>query len=72
MAAGLAVLQVVLGIMAVFGGLAVPLRAAHAVGAYALWGVLVWLSARAECWSAVARGAQVPAREIVGRVARAS
>ena len=70
--AGLAILQVVLGIMAVFGGLAVPLRAAHAVGAYALWGVLVWLSVHAECWSAVARGAQAPAREIIGRVARAS
>ena len=71
-AAGLAILQVVLGIMAVFGGLAVPLRAAHAVGAYALWGVLVWLSVHAECWSAVARGAQAPAREIVDGVARAS
>jgi heme A synthase len=71
-AAGLAILQVVLGIMAVFGGLAVPLRAAHAVGAYALWGVLVWLSVHAKCWSAVARGAQAPAREIIGRVARAS
>jgi heme a synthase len=72
MAAGLAVLQVVLGIMAVFAGLAVPLRAAHAVGAYALWGVLVWLSVHAECWSAVARGARAPAREIIGGVARAS
>lgn len=71
-AAGLAILQVMLGIMAVFGGLAVPLRAAHAVGAYALWGVLVWLSVHAECWSAVARGAQAPAGEIIGRVARAS
>jgi heme a synthase len=71
-AAGLAILQVMLGIMAVFGGLAVPLRAAHAVGAYALWGVLVWLSVRAECWSAVAGGAQAPARGTIGRVARAS
>jgi heme A synthase len=71
-AAGLAVLQVVLGIVAVLGGLAVPLRAAHAVGAYALWGVLVWLSVHAECWSAVARDAQAPAREPIGRVARAS
>jgi len=71
-AAGLAVLQVALGIMAVVGGLAVPLRAAHAVGAYALWGVLVWLSVHAECWRAVARGAQAPAREIIGGVAGAS
>jgi len=71
-AAGLAILQVVLRIKTVFGGLAVPLRAAHAVGAYALWGVLVWLSVHAECWSAAARGAQAPARGIIGRVARAS
>jgi heme a synthase len=71
-AAGLAVLQVVLGIMAVFGGLAVPLRAAHAVGAYALWGVLVWLSVQAEGWSAVARGAEARTREIISGVARAS
>jgi heme A synthase len=72
MAAGLAVLQVVLGMMAVFGGLAVPLRAAHAVGAYALWGVLVWLSVRAEGWIAVARDAEARTREIIGGVARAS
>ncbi len=71
-AAGVAVLQVALGIMAVLGGLAVPLRAAHAVGAYTLWGVLVWLPVRAECWSAAARGAQAPVRGIIDRVARAS
>jgi len=71
-AAVLAVLQVALGITAVLGGLAVPLRAAHAVGAYALWGVLVLLSAHAECWSAVARGAQAPARDLAGGAARAS
>ena len=71
-AALLAVLQVVLGIMTVLGGLAVPLRAAHAVVAYALWGVLVWLSAHAEGWSAVARGAEAPTREIIDEVARAS
>jgi heme A synthase len=71
-AAVLAVLQVALGIMTVLGGLAVPLRAAHAVVAYALWGVLVWLSAHAEGWIAVARGAKAPTREIIGGVARAS
>ena len=71
-AAVLAVLQVALGIMSVLGGLAVPLRAAHAVVAYALWGVLVWLSVHAECWGAVARGARAPARELIGRAARAS
>ena len=37
-AAVLAVLQVALGIVTVLGGLAVPIRAAHAVVAYALWG----------------------------------
>jgi heme a synthase len=71
-AAALAVLQVVLGIMTVLAGLAVPLRAAHAVAAYALWGELVWLSVNAECWSAVARGTDAPVREPAGGVARAS
>jgi len=71
-AAVLAVLQVALGIMAVLGGLAVPLRAAHAVVAYALWGVLVWLSAHAGGWIAVARGAEAPPGKRIGRVARAS
>ncbi len=71
-AAGLAMLQVALGIVTVLGGLAVPFRAAHAVVAYGLWGVLVWLSVRAECWSAVARSAEAPPRKIIGGVARAS
>ena len=68
----LAVLQVALGIMAVLGGMAVPLRAAHAVVAYALWGVLVWLSAHADGWIAVVRGAEAPPGKRIGRVARAS
>ena len=72
LAAGLAVLQVSLGVAAVLGGLAVPIRAAHAVVAYGLWGVLVWLSVRAECWSAVARGENAVPREIIRGVARAS
>jgi len=72
LAAGLAVLQVALGIAAVLGGLAVPLRAAHALVAYVLWGVVVWLSVHAECWGAVARSAEAPQREIIGGVARAS
>jgi heme A synthase len=71
-AAGLALLQVALGIAAVLGGLAVPLRAAHAVVAYGLWAVLVWLSVRAECWRAVARGEDAVRRERIGGVARAS
>jgi heme A synthase len=72
LAAGLAVLQVTLGIATVLEGLAVPLRAAHAVVAYGLWGVLVWLSVRAECWGAVARDEKPAPREIIGGVARAS
>ena len=72
LAAGLAVLQVALGIAAVLGGLAVPLRAAHALVAYVLWGVVVWLSVHAECWGAVVRSAEAPQREIIGGVARAS
>jgi heme A synthase len=71
-AAVLAVVQVALGIMTVLGGLAVPLRAAHAVVAYALWGVLVCLSAHAEGWITVARGAEARTGEIIGGVARVS
>ena len=84
-AAALAVLQVALGIMAVLGGLdspvgavvggillAVPIRAAHAVVAYALWGVLVWLSVHADGWVAVARGTESLKPEILDGVARVS
>ena len=46
--------------------------AAIVVVAYALGGVLVWLSAHAEGWIAVARGAEAPTREIIGGGARAS
>lgn len=69
---GLAMLQVALGIAAVLGGLAVPIRAAHAVVAYVLWGILVWLSVHAECWSAAARGTEETGREPLDGVARAS
>jgi len=71
-AAGLAVLQVALGIAAVLGGLTVPLRAVHAVVAYALWGVVVWVSVRADCWSAAARGDVAAAPTATRGVARAS
>ncbi len=46
----LAVLQVALGIAAVLFRLDPPIRAIHAVAGYALWGALVWVSARAGCW----------------------
>ncbi len=72
LAMGLALLQVALGIATVVGGLATPVRATHAVIAYALWATLVWLSVHAGCWSMVARGAAVPARTRVGGAARAS
>ena len=52
--------------------LAVPIRAAHAVVAYVLWSVLVWLSVRAECWGAVVQSAEASPREIIGGVARVS
>ncbi len=55
--AALAMLQVSLGIAAVFLQLAPPIRAAHAAVGYALWGAVVWTAARAGCW----RGALVPA-----------
>lgn len=72
LALGLALLQVALGIAAVLGGLAIPVRAAHAVVAYALWGTLVWLSVYAGCWSAVGRGQAAAARPHVAGAARAS
>ena len=72
LALGLAVAQVALGITAVLAGLAIPVRATHAVVGYALWGALVWLSVRAGCWSQVARDAGVTASARVERVARAS
>jgi heme A synthase len=43
----LAVLQVALGVTAVLLRLPVPVRAAHAAGGYALWGLLVWTALRA-------------------------
>jgi heme a synthase len=70
--AALAILQVTLGIAAVLGSLAVPLRAAHAVVGYALWGMLVWLSVHADGWTAVARGTETLIPEMLGRVTRAS
>jgi heme a synthase len=67
----LAVLQVTLGITAVLSHLDPSVRALHAAVGYALWGALVWTSARAGCW----RGAL---SEVIGppggtvEVARAS
>src|SRR5262245_17566111 len=46
----LAVLQVALGVAAVLMRLPVPVRAAHAAGGYALWGLLVWLALRSGVW----------------------
>jgi heme a synthase len=43
----LALIQVALGIAAVLLRLPVPVRAAHAAGGYALWGLLVWMAVRA-------------------------
>ena len=71
-AAGLAVLQVALGIAAVLGGLAIPIRAAHAVVAYLLWGTQVWLFAHAGCWIVIARGADGALPRPLKGAARAS
>ena len=43
-----------------------------AVVAYALWGVLVWLSVHADGWVAVARGTESLKPEILDGVARVS
>jgi heme A synthase len=56
-AGALAVVQVGLGIAAVLLQLEPPIRAAHAVVGYALWGMLVWLSVRAGAWQALLAGA---------------
>jgi heme A synthase len=71
-AAALALVQVGLGIAAVLSGLAVPLRATHAVVAYLLWSTLVWISVRTGRWSAVVTDeARAASRPLPG-VARAS
>jgi heme A synthase len=46
----LAVLQATFGIVTVLSQLDPPVRALHAAIGYALWGALVWTSARAGCW----------------------
>jgi heme A synthase len=71
-AAALALVQVGLGIAAVLSGLAVPLRATHAVVAYLLWATLVWISVRTGRWSAVVTDeARAASRPLAG-IARAS
>ena len=48
--AGAALAQVSLGILAVLLRLPVAVRASHAVVAYALWALLVWIAVRASGW----------------------
>ena len=48
--AGLAVLQVALGIATVLLQLTPVVRAAHAAVGYSIWAVLVWVSVEAGCW----------------------
>jgi heme A synthase len=71
-AVALAFVQVGLGIAAVLTGLAVPLRATHAVVAYLLWATLVWISVRTGRWSAVAADEARAASPHLTGVARAS
>jgi heme A synthase len=54
--AGLAVAQVSLGILAVLLRLPIAVRATHAVVAYALWALLVWIAVRANAWRGAAEG----------------
>ncbi len=64
--AALAALQVALGIATVLLRLEPPIRALHAAVGYALWGALVWTSARAGGWHGAlpeAAGAAEPAVE---------
>ncbi|HZV96398.1 MAG TPA: COX15/CtaA family protein [Candidatus Nitrosocosmicus sp.] len=50
--AGAALAQVSLGILAVLLRLPTAVRASHAVVAYALWALLVWIAVRASGWGA--------------------
>jgi fused signal recognition particle receptor len=63
--AGLAVAQVSLGILAVLLRLPIAVRATHAVVAYALWALLVWIAVRAGAWRGAAEGE--PSDTNVGR-----
>ncbi len=67
----LAVLQVALGIATVLSQLDPPVRALHAAVGYALWGSLVWTSARAGCWRSTLTDAIGPRGRRI-EVARAS
>ncbi len=69
--AGLAALQVGLGIAAVVLRLEPPIRALHAAAGYALWGALVWTSARAGCWQGALAETPGPRHE-AAEVAHAS
>jgi heme A synthase len=71
-AAALALVQVGLGIAAVLSGLAVPLRALHAVVAYLLWATLVWISVRTGRWRPAVAGEARGATSPMAGVARAS
>jgi heme A synthase len=50
--AGAALAQVSLGILAVLLRLPIAVRASHAVVAYALWALMVWIAVRASGWGA--------------------
>jgi heme A synthase len=64
--AALAVLQVTLGIVTVLWQLEPPVRALHAAVGYALWGGLVWVSARAGSWNGlVAEPPEAPGQAMV-------
>ena len=52
LAAGAALAQVSLGILAVLLRLPIAVRASHAVVAYALWALMVWIAVRASGWGA--------------------
>ena len=66
----LAVLQVALGVTAVLLRLPVPVRAAHAAGGYALWGLLVWLALRSGVWRAGAAAGADRERAAAGEPVR--
>lgn len=70
-AAGLAAIQVALGILAVLLRLDPTVRAVHAAAGYALWGTLVWLGVGAGVWNRLL-GEPLRAASPPAGVARAS
>jgi heme A synthase len=63
--AGAALAQVSLGILAVLLRLPVAVRASHAVVAYALWALMVWIAVRASGWGVSLEAGAIPLGSVI-------